>query len=93
VGYGASGVTVDLGNPRAPQAVMAPGAAAYVSSLDTPGQYYVQKGWNFDSEKKKTLRGNLHWDSEGGLFRSFEIGGLYEDSRREGRALAPDNTR
>lgn len=93
VGYGASGVTVDLSNPRAPQAVMSPEATVYVSSLDTPGQYYVQKGWNFDSEKKKTVRGNLHWDSEGGVFRSFEIGGLYEHSHREGRELAPDNTR
>lgn len=93
VGYGASGVTVDQSNPRAPVAVMSAGATSYVSSLDTPTQYYVQQGWSFDSERKETLKGHLRWEPDGGAIQFIEVGVLYENSDRDGRELAPDATR
>ena len=92
VGYGDSGITVDLSNPRAPVAVMDAGATAYVSSLDTPTQYYVQQGWTYNSEEKKTVKGHLRWEGNSAL-QYVEAGGLYEDSHRDGRQLSPDDTR
>ncbi|MCJ2187587.1 TonB-dependent receptor [Novosphingobium beihaiensis] len=92
VGYGASGITVDQSDPRAPVAVMDAGATAYVSSLDLPTQYYVQQGWTYNSEDKKTVKGHLRWEGDGAL-RFIEAGGLYEDSNRDGRRVTPDDTR
>ncbi|MEJ2457879.1 MAG: TonB-dependent receptor, partial [Novosphingobium sp.] len=92
VGYGASGITVDQSDPRAPVAVMDAGATAYVSSLDYPTQYYVQQGWTFNSEDKKTVKGHLRWEG-GNALQFVEVGGLYEDSHRDGRRLSPDDTR
>jgi TonB-dependent receptor len=84
--------SVDLSNPVSPRPVISSGAAAYVASLDRPTQLYVQQGYDYLSEKKKTLRASIGHDGDG-LLRRVEIGGLYEDSDRSGRSLAPDNTR
>jgi TonB-dependent receptor len=92
VGYGASGITVDQSDPRAPVAVMDADATAYVSSLDHPTQYYVQQGWTYNAEDKKTAKGHVRWDGDGAL-QFVEVGGLYEDSHRDGRQLSPDDTR
>lgn len=90
-GAATEGVNVDLSNPKSPRPVLSNGAIAYVSSLDRPTQLYVQRGYDYLSETKKTLKGSIGWDSES--FLSVEVGGLYEDADRSGRSLAPDNTR
>lgn len=92
VGYGASGITVDQSDPRAPVGVMDGGATAYASSLDLPTQYYVQQGWTYNSEDKKTVKGHFRWEGDNAL-KFVEIGGLYENSHRDGRQLSPDDTR
>lgn len=83
---------VDLSNPISPRPVLSTGAQSYVASLDRPTQLYVQQGYDYLSEKKKTLRASIGHDGDG-VLRRVEIGGLYEDSDRTGRSLAPDNTR
>lgn len=90
-GAATEGVNVDLSNPRSPRPVLSSGAIAYVSSLDRPTQLYVQRGYDYLSETKKTLKGSIGWTNDGVL--SVEVGGLYEDADRSGRSLAPDNTR
>lgn len=90
-GAATEGVNVDLSNPKSPRPILSNGAVAYVSSLDRPTQLYVQRGYDYLSETKKTLRGNVGWTDDS--FVSVEIGGLYEDADRSGRSLAPDNTR
>ena len=84
--------SVDLSNPISPRPVLSSGAQAYVASLDRPTQLYVQQGYDYLSEKKKTLRASIGHDGDG-VLRRAEVGGLYEDSDRTGRSLAPDNTR
>ncbi len=84
--------SVDLSNPVSPRPVLSQGASAYVASLDRPTQLYVQQGYDYLTEKKKTLRASIGHDGDG-LLRRIEIGGLYEDADRTGRSLAPDNTR
>lgn len=83
---------VDLSNPISPRPVLSTGAQAYVASLDRPTQLYVQQGYDYLSEQKKTLRASIGHDGDG-VLRRVEVGGLYEDSDRTGRSLAPDNTR
>jgi TonB-dependent receptor len=90
-GAATEGVNVDLSNPKSPRPVLSSGAIAYVSSLDRPTQLYVQRGYDYLSETKKTLKGSIGWDSQS--FVKVEVGGLYEDSDRSGRSLAPDQTR
>ncbi|MEH3041578.1 MAG: TonB-dependent receptor [Sphingomonas paucimobilis] len=90
-GAATEGVNVDLSNPKSPRPILSSGAMAYVSSLDRPTQLYVQRGYDYLSETKKTLRGSIGWTDDG--FLSVEVGGLYEDADRSGRSLAPDNTR
>ncbi|KTT74663.1 TonB-dependent receptor [Sphingomonas endophytica] len=84
--------SVDLSNPVSPRPVISQGAQNYVASLDRPTQLYVQQGYDYLSEKKKTLRASIGHDGDGWL-RRVEIGGLYEDSDRTGRTLTPDATR
>ncbi|KQM24496.1 MULTISPECIES: TonB-dependent receptor [unclassified Sphingomonas] len=90
-GAATEGVNVDLSNPKSPRPILSNGAIAYVASLDRPTQLYVQRGYDYLSETKKTLKGSIGWDSQS--FVKVEVGGLYEDSDRSGRTLAPDNTR
>ncbi len=91
-GAATEGVVVDLSNPKSPRPVLSAGATAYVGSLDRPTQLYVQQGYDYLSETKKTVKGSLGWEGRGFL-ASVSVGGLYEDSRREGRSLTPDATR
>ncbi|MFK3890593.1 TonB-dependent receptor [Sphingomonas sp. NPDC079357] len=84
--------SVDLSNPISPRPVLSTGAQAYVASLDRPTQLYVQQGYDYLSEQKKTLRASIGHDGDG-VLRRVEIGGLYEDADRTGRSLAPDATR
>jgi len=91
-GVSTEGVVVDLSHPKSPRPVLSPGAIAFVSSLDRPTQLYVQRGYDYLSESKATLKGSIGWSGDG-LLRKVEVGGLYEDSDRAGRSLAPDNTR
>ncbi|KQM85241.1 hypothetical protein ASE67_12425 [Sphingomonas sp. Leaf23] len=90
-GAATEGVNVDLSNPKSPRPILSNGAIAYVASLDRPTQLYVQRGYDYLSETKKTLKGSIGWDSQS--FVKVEVGGLYEDSDRSGRSLAPDQTR
>ncbi|WP_162184706.1 TonB-dependent receptor [Sphingomonas hengshuiensis] len=91
-GAATEGVVVDLSNVKSPRPVLSSGATAYISSLDRPTQLYVQQGYDYLSETKKTVKASLGWEGEG-LLSSVSVGGLYEDSDRDGRSLAPDNTR
>ncbi|KQM63280.1 hypothetical protein ASE75_12450 [Sphingomonas sp. Leaf17] len=91
-GASSEGVIVDLSNPKSPRPVLSTGATAYVSSLDRPTQLYVQQGYDYLSETKKTVRGSVGWKGEG-VLADATVGGLYEDSDRKGRTLAPDVTR
>ncbi|MEG3176496.1 TonB-dependent receptor [Sphingomonas sp. RB3P16] len=91
-GPASEGVLVDLSNPRSPRPILSSGASAYVGSLDRPTQLYVQQGYDYLSEVKKTVKGSLGWEGTGFL-ASVAVGGLYEDSDRKGRSLAPDATR
>ncbi len=91
-GASTQGVVVDLSNPKSPRPVLSAGAVAYVSSLDRPTQLYVQRGYDYLSETKKTLKGSIGWSGDSFL-SAVEVGGLYEDADRDGRSLAPDNTR
>ena len=91
-GAATEGLTVDLSDPRSPRPVLSSGAAAYIGTLDRPTQLYIQQGYDYLSETKKTLRGSIGWSGDDWL-RSISVGGLYEDSHRLGRSLAPDNTR
>lgn len=90
-GAAIEGVNVDLSNPKSPRPILSNGAIAYVSSLDRPTQLYVQRGYDYLSETKKTLKGSIGWNNDS--FLSVEVGGLYEDADRSGRSLAPDQTR
>lgn len=90
-GAATEGVNVDLSNPKSPRPILSSGATAYVASLDRPTQLYVQRGYDYLSETKKTLKGSIGWNNDG--FLSVEVGGLYEDADRSGRSLAPDQTR
>ena len=90
-GAATEGVNVDLSNPKSPRPILSSRAIAYVSSLDRPTQLYVQRGYDYLSETKKTLKGSIGWTND--AFLSVEVGGLYEDADRSGRGLAPDNTR
>ncbi|KQU55675.1 hypothetical protein ASG67_05925 [Sphingomonas sp. Leaf339] len=91
-GAASAGVNVDLSNNKSPRPVLSSAAIAYISSLDRPTQLYVQKGYDYLSETKKTLKGSIGWQNEG-VLAGVTVGGLYEDSDRTGRSLAPDNTR
>ncbi|WP_375244466.1 TonB-dependent receptor [Sphingomonas parapaucimobilis] len=91
-GASTEGVVVDLSDNRSPRPVLSQGAIAYVGSLDRPTQLYVQAGYDYLSEVKKTVKGSVGWEGEG-LISSVSVGGLYEDSDRDGRSLAPDATR
>ncbi len=91
-GTAVEGVRVDLSNPRSPRPILSDGATSYVSSLDRPTQLYVQRGYDYLTETKKTLKGSIGWTGDS-VLSSVEVGGLYEDSDRTGRSLAPDNTR
>lgn len=91
-GTAREGLTVDLSDPKSPRPVLSPGAVGYVGSLDRPSQLYVQQGYDYLTETKKTLRGSIGWDGTA-ILRRLEVGGLYEDSDRTGRTLAPDATR
>ncbi len=91
-GASLEGVNVDLSDVRSPRPVLSSGATAFVSSLDRPTQLYVQQGYDYLSETKKTVKGSIGWAGEG-LLASVSVGGLYEDSDRDGRTLAPDVTR
>lgn len=91
-GASSEGVVVDLSNRKSPRPVLSPGATAYVSSLDRPTQLYVQQGYDYLSEVKKTVKGSVGWKGEG-ILANVSVGGLYEDSDRKGRTLAPDVTR
>ncbi len=91
-GAATEGVVVDLSAPKSPRPVLSAGATRYVSSLDRPTQLYVQRGYDYLTETKKTLKGSIGWTGDAFL-SSVEVGGLYEDADRTGRSLAPDNTR
>lgn len=91
-GASSEGVVVDLSNPKSPRPVLSSGATAYVASLDRPTQLYVQQGYDYLSEVKKTVKGSVGWEGEG-VLASVSVGGLYEDADRKGRTLAPDVTR
>ncbi len=91
-GLATEGVVVDLSNAKSPRPVLSPDAIAYVGTLDRPTQLYVQQGYDYLSERKKTVRGSLGWQGDG-MLAAVSIGGLYEDSDRSGRSLAPDTTR
>jgi len=91
-GAATQGVVVDLSNRRSPRPVLSAGAIAYVSTLDRPTQLYVQEGYDYLSETKKTVKGSVGWEGEG-VIAAVSAGGLYEDSDRDGRSLAPDATR
>ncbi|WP_242119361.1 TonB-dependent receptor [Sphingomonas lacusdianchii] len=91
-GAATEGVVVDLSDPKSPRPVLSAGATRYVSSLDRPTQIYVQRGYDYLSETKKTLKGSIGWSGDS-VLSSVEVGGLYEDADRSGRSLAPDNTR
>lgn len=91
-GPATQGLQIDLSNPISPRPILSPGATAYLSSLDRPTQLYVQQGYDYLREKKKTVKGDIGWKGDGAL-QSVTIGGLYEDSNRRGRTLAGDPTR
>lgn len=91
-GAATEGVTVDLSDPRSPRPVLSAGAIAYVGTLDRPSQLYIQRGYDYLSETKKTVKGSLGWEGQG-LLAGVEAGGLYETAHREGRSLQPDSTR
>ncbi len=91
-GAATEGVVVDLSDAQSPRPVLSSGATAYVSSLDRPTQLYVQQGYDYLSEVKKTVKGSVGWEGEG-ILASVSVGGLYEDSDRKGRTLSPDVTR
>jgi len=91
-GAASEGVVVDLSHVRSPRPVLSTGASAYVASLDRPTQLYVQQGYDYLSETKKTVKGSLGWEGTG-ILSDVSVGGLYEDSDRDGRGLAPDVTR
>lgn len=91
-GASSEGVIVDLSDVRSPRPVLSSGANAYVGSLDRPTQLYIQQGYDYLSETKKTVKGSIGWEGEG-LLASASVGGLYEDSDRTGRSLQPDATR
>ncbi len=92
IGLATEGVVVDLTHPTSPRPILSSGATAYVATLDRPTQLYVQQGYDYLSERKKTVRGSVGWQGEG-LLAAVSIGGLYEDADRSGRSLAPDDTR
>lgn len=85
-------MVVDLSHPRSPRPVLSPGAIAYVGSLDRPTQLYVQRGYDYLKEVKKTVKGSIAWEGDA-LLKSVSVGGLYETADRDGRSLAPDDTR
>lgn len=91
-GPATEGLRIDLSDPQSPRPILSPGATAYISSLDRPPQLYVQQGYDFLREKKKTLKGSIGWQGDG-ILENIAIGGLYEDSHRKGRTLAGDPTR
>ncbi|WP_448663769.1 TonB-dependent receptor [Sphingomonas sp. CJ20] len=91
-GAATEGVVVDLSNVKSPRPILSSGASAYISSLDRPTQLYVQQGYDYLSETKKTVKASIGWEGAG-VLSSVTVGGLYEDSDRDGRSLAPDNTR
>ncbi len=91
-GASVEGIRVDLSNPKSPRPILSSGATAYVASLDRPTQLYVQRGYDYLSETKKTLKGSIGWSGDS-ILSSVEVGGLYENADRSGRSLAPDNTR
>ncbi|MCU6453757.1 TonB-dependent receptor [Sphingomonas sp. A2-49] len=91
-GAAREGVVVDLSDVRSPRPVLSSGAIAYVATLDRPTQLYVQQGYDYLSETKKTVKGSLGWTGTG-VLAEVSVGGLYEDADRKGRTLAPDATR
>lgn len=91
-GTATEGLKIDLSDPISPRPILSSGALAYISSLDRPTQLYVQKGYDYLREKKKTVKGDIGWKGDG-VLASVTIGGLYEDSDRNGRTLTGDPTR
>ncbi|MEG3125836.1 TonB-dependent receptor [Sphingomonas sp. GB1N7] len=91
-GVATEGLKIDLSNPSSPRPILSSAATAYISSLDRPTQLYVQKGYDYLREKKKTVKGSVGWNGEG-VLAGFTVGGLYEDSDRQGRTLTGDPTR
>lgn len=91
-GVSTEGLQIDLSHPQSPRPILSPGATAYVASLDRPTQLYVQQGYDFLREKKKTVKGDIGWNGAG-VLESVAIGGVYEDADRKGRTLAGDPTR
>ena len=91
-GTATEGLKIDLSNPTSPRPILSPGALAYISSLGRPTQLYVQQGYDYLREKKKTVKGDIGWKGDG-VLESVAIGGLYEDSDRTGRSLTGDPTR
>ena len=79
-------------SPITARPVLSSGATAYVATLDRPTQLYVQQGYDYLSETKKTVKGSLGWTDDG-VLADVSVGGLYEDADRKGRTLAPDATR
>ncbi|ALJ07503.1 TonB-dependent receptor [Brevundimonas sp. DS20] len=91
-GASTEGLKLDLSDPRWPMPVLSAGATAYVASQDRPSQIYVQQGYGYLSEVKKTVKGDLTWAGSG-VLASASVGGLYETADQDGRSLAPDDTR
>ncbi|WP_426025725.1 TonB-dependent receptor [Brevundimonas sp. TSRC1-1] len=91
-GVSSEGLKIDLSDARWPMPVLSSGATAYVASQDRPSQIYVQRGYSYLSEVKKTVKGDLTWTGSG-LLASASIGGLYETADQDGRSLTPDDTR
>jgi TonB-dependent receptor len=86
MGAAQEGLQIDLSNPKWPQAILSPGAAEYVASLQRPQQYYVQSYQNYLSEDKLTFKGDVDWTGDG-VLAQVKLGGLWERSERAGRTL------
>ncbi|MBD3838211.1 TonB-dependent receptor plug domain-containing protein, partial [Brevundimonas sp.] len=73
-GASTEGLKLDLSDPRWPMPVLSAGATAYVASQDRPSQIYVQQGYGYLSEVKKTVKGDLTWAGSG-VLASASVGG------------------
>ncbi|WP_428152421.1 TonB-dependent receptor [Brevundimonas sp.] len=89
-GVAREGLTLDLSNPRSPQPILSAGATAYAADLSGQPQRYIVEGYEYLSEDKSTVKGDLTWTGTG-VLNSVAVGGLYEKSNRDGRILDGDD--
>ncbi|AQR62361.1 hypothetical protein BZG35_12440 [Brevundimonas sp. LM2] len=89
-GAAREGLVLDLSDPRAPRPVLSAGATAYALDLNNQPQRYIVEGYEYLSEAKSTVKGDLTWVGTD-LVTSAAVGGLHEDSTRDGSLLRGDD--